>query len=127
MEEQDINLKQNIIAQLGLQDLPEEKRFELLDNMTTLIEKRIMLRLMEELSDEDIEKVEALADKEEELAAFMADKVPNLALVIEQETQKVKSDMMLAGHEDEASTAGGEVHAAQEEVASPENVGDQAL
>ena len=100
MEEQDIDLKQNIIAQLGLQDLPEDKRFELLEQMTMLIEKRIMLRLMEELSEEDVTKVEELADKEKELVAFMANKVPNLALVIEQETQKVKSEMMLAGHED---------------------------
>ncbi len=87
---------ENIIAKLGLGDLPEEKRAELLDRMAQLVEKRVILRLMEALSEQDAAEAEKLADKPEELLAFMASKVPDIGAVIAEETEKVQKEIILS-------------------------------
>ena len=63
------DLDQNIIAQLGLQDLPEEKRLALLDELAELVEKRVMIRLMEALPETDVPEADKIAFAE----AFQAD------------------------------------------------------
>ncbi len=87
---------ENIIKKLGLEDLPEEKRVELLDRMAQLVEKRVILRLMEALNESDAAEAEKLADKPEELLAFMASKVPDVGAVIAEETQKVQNEILLS-------------------------------
>ncbi len=53
-------LKQNIISALGIDSLPDEEKAALIDQMGELVEKRVVLRLMQELPKEAHEEFEKL-------------------------------------------------------------------
>lgn len=103
MQDQDFDVKQNIIAQLGLQELPEDKRAELIDQMAQLVERRVMLRLIDQLSGEDIAAITELEEKPEELLAFMAQRVPDITAIVAEEADKVKVEAVAAAKEEEAA------------------------
>jgi len=90
------DLKENIIVQLGLQALPEAERLEFLEKMTDIVIKRVMLRLMENLPEEDVAEANGLADAPDELIAFLAGKVDDVALIFEEETEATKKEMAAA-------------------------------
>ncbi len=92
MEQFDLN--ENIIARLGLQKLPEEKRLRLLEKLTDIVLKRVTLRLMDSLPDSDVPTVNALADKPDELVAFLASKVDNLGAIFDEEIAAVKKSVI---------------------------------
>jgi hypothetical protein len=93
------NLADNIITQLGLESLPEDRRIAMIGQITTLVEKRVMLLLMENIGEQDVTEANRIADKPEELLAFMAGKVPDIESVIAQETEKIKNELMLGTNE----------------------------
>lgn len=101
MQDQDFDLKQNVVAQLGLQELPEDKRMELLDQMAQLVERRVMLRLIDQLSEDDIAAIAELEEKPSELLAFMAKSVPDITAIIAEEAEKVKAEAVQAAAEEE--------------------------
>ncbi len=47
------NLQQSIIEVLGLESLPPERKIVLLDQMSSLVQKRVALEIMESLSEKD--------------------------------------------------------------------------
>lgn len=87
------NVKENLIAVLGLQALPEEKRVELLNMATELVEKRVFVRLIEGLSDADSAEAEKFADKPEEFLAFVASKGPSIETLVQEEVSKVREEL----------------------------------
>jgi hypothetical protein len=93
MEQFDLN--ENIIARLGLQKLPEEKRIKVLRQMTDIILQRVMLRLMENLPADEINEANALADKPEELIAFLSGKVEDFYGLLSSEINAVKNELVL--------------------------------
>lgn len=99
----ELDLSHNIIAQLGLQSLPEEDRAALLEQMTQLVERRIMLRLMDEMTEEDMASLAELEGTPEDMLAFMSSKVPDMARIVQQETDKVKNEAMLAAAVDDGA------------------------
>lgn len=94
------DLNENIIARLGLQDLPEEKRLSLLEDLGVLVQKRVTIRLMEALPDEDVQEADRLSGDPEALLAFLSSKVADVGTIIEEETEKVKEEMLAAADED---------------------------
>lgn len=86
-------IDENIIELLGLQALPYEKKARLLEQMSNLIERRIMLRIMDELKDEDKDKMVEIEKDSEKIANFLAEKVPNLEDLIKEEILKVKKEL----------------------------------
>ncbi len=101
MTDQEFDLKENVIAQLGLQELPENKRAELLDQMAQLVERRVMLRLIDALSEDDVIAIAELEEKPEELLAYMATKVPDITAIIAEETEKVKAELADAAKDED--------------------------
>jgi len=87
------NVKENLIAMLGVQALPEEKRVELLNMATELVEKRVFVRLIEGLSDADAAEAEKFADKPEEFIAFVASKGPSIETLVQEEVAKVRDEL----------------------------------
>jgi hypothetical protein len=87
-----------IIAALGLQELPEEQRAELLEQATDLVQKRVIIRLLDSLDEGAAKEAEGLSDRPEELLAFLAQRVPDINAVIEEETAKVR-DLIIASAE----------------------------
>ena len=93
MESFDLN--ENIIARLGLQKLPEEKRIKILQQITDIILERVMLQLMENLPDREINEANTLVDKPEELIAFLSEKVEDFYGLLAGEINAVKNEFVL--------------------------------
>ncbi|MFA6536820.1 MAG: DUF5663 domain-containing protein [Patescibacteria group bacterium] len=89
-------LSENIIALLGLESLPEEEKKALIDKMTDLVMKRVMLRLMNEMKAEDSALMSEMESRPEEVLAFIAEKVPNFDEIMKEEIVRVKEEMLSA-------------------------------
>lgn len=95
MKSQDL-LQDNIIELLGLQTLQDERKQALVDKMTELVQKRLVLRLMEQLADEDAKKMAELEQTPVEMMNFLSEKFPNLEDIVNEEIIKVKQEMFEA-------------------------------
>ncbi|MEK7125530.1 MAG: DUF5663 domain-containing protein [Patescibacteria group bacterium] len=93
-----IMLEQNIIAALGLASLPDERKAALIDKMAELVEKNLLVRIMEGLSEVDAKEFEAVAKgTDEEKVKFLMDKYPNFAEMMQEEIVNVKKAVLEAG------------------------------
>lgn len=92
-------LQQNIITALNLKSLPDERKARLLTKMAELAEKRLLLRVLEEMKDEDADYfAKNVADKDEEAKAkFLQEKFPNFIEMMQEELVKAKNEVMAAG------------------------------
>ena len=53
-------LEANIIEALGLESLPDERKMKMVEMMATVVQKRLMLRVMEGMSEEDKDSFEKI-------------------------------------------------------------------
>lgn len=86
------SFQKDLIAELGLQDLPEDKKEQLILKIGELIQQNIILRVLTELNDKDkdeFDKVLAQEDGEKTLA-FLQSKLPNLEEIFKEEIAKFK-------------------------------------
>jgi hypothetical protein len=100
MTDQNTVLKQTIIEELGLGDLPQEKQDELMTQIGEVIMKRIYLETMETLEKEDQEKLVDLMEKNPEgVEAFLREKIPDydnfVKKVVDEFKAELKEDMGL--------------------------------
>lgn len=86
-------LQANLINLLGLELLPEDKKMEILERAMELTEKRVMLRVLDELKAKDREAAEEAA-KGGKMLEFIQARVPNLAEIVAEETARVKIELM---------------------------------
>jgi hypothetical protein len=88
-------LQQNILKELGIDGLPPERQEEILTVMTEAIFKRITLRLLDGLSEEQQKQFEEIANfgDPEKISQFFAANVPNYEKVIQEEVVRFKNDM----------------------------------
>jgi len=89
-------LNENIIGLLGLESLPDAEKAAMVEKMTTLIQKRLMLRVMEALSEEDAKVMAEMEKNPQEILAFVAEKVPNFEDMVKEETVRLKEEMLKA-------------------------------
>ena len=102
MANEPFDLKNNLIAMLGVEDLPEEDRLRIIDQAAELVQKRVIIRLLEEMSDADAAEAAKLSDKPEELLEFMMGKGADIGTLIGQESERLKNELVVGSHEDEA-------------------------
>lgn len=88
----------NIFDDTGLTELPSDDKVTLLQQMATLVQKQVMLRIMDMLSTDDAETLVALIDEKgaesSEVRAFLLERVPHLDEFFEEETLKVKQGLV---------------------------------
>ncbi len=86
---------QNLIKILGIESLPDERKLELIDKASALVEKRIFLRLLNSLTDQKRQEFENLLDSEnsEAIGLFMEQNAEDLPQWITEETLKIKQEM----------------------------------
>jgi len=89
-------LNENIIGLLGLESLPDAEKAAMIEKMTTLIQKRLMLRVMDALSEEDAKQMAEMEKNPQEILAFIAEKVPNFEAIVKEEVVKLKEEMLKA-------------------------------
>lgn len=88
-------LQQNIISLLGLQDLPPERQIALVERIVELVEKRVTLRLMNELNEDQLSLASTIfsTGTDEEKTAFLQS-LPNLQPMLEEEVLKIKQELL---------------------------------
>ena len=86
-------LQANIIGLMGLESLPEEEKISLLDKMQDLVQKRVALRVMDQLSDDDALKMSEFENDPEGALGFIAGKVPEFETIVNDEIVKLKAEM----------------------------------
>ncbi len=90
MPEENI-LQRNIINALKLENLPDTEKVELLDEMSQLVQDRVILRLVKDLSKEDVKEFNKI--KEDDQGGqlnFLHNKFPNLLNIINKEIKVVR-------------------------------------
>ena len=88
-------LAENIISILGIAALPDEQKLALLDKMSNLAQKRVSLRVLEQLNqDEQAAFMAATADNNEaKVKEILAAKGIDLAILVQEEVIKLKQDL----------------------------------
>ena len=88
-------LQQNIIDELNLQALNDDKKIALIEKMSEIVQKRLTLRLLYEMSLEDQGKFEAILDDSPEKASEFLQKVfPNFLEIAQEEVVKLKQELI---------------------------------
>jgi len=88
-------IQDNILKELGIDQLPQEKQEEVLAAMTEVLLKRIILRVLQGLSEAQRGEFEQLcaAGDQEKVNQFLAKNVPNYEAVIKEEIGQFKNEM----------------------------------
>lgn len=89
-------LKKNILVELGLDSLPEERKLELLGKMSELIQKRVLLRVIRSLDVESKQEFDGLlgGGDEQRIYQFLIAKVPNIDEITDEEVIKFKDEIV---------------------------------
>ena len=96
-DQQNDNLKNDVLAQLGLGNIPDEKKAEIISKISELAQKRIILRVTEEMSEDQRENFEKFLETEEDPAKienYIRENIPNIDSIIEEEMSLLKNDVL---------------------------------
>ena len=87
--------QQNIIAILGIENLPLERKNQILQKITGLIEKRLLIRIHDGLAEKQQAEFGQLLEsgESEKLSAFLEKHVPDLAVWIAEEASQIKQEL----------------------------------
>lgn len=96
MTQNDDLLNKNILVELDLQDLPNERQLQLLGRMSDLIQKRVLLQAIKSLSVADKEEFDKLLGKDDTQSVyrFLIAKVPNIDEITNDEVIKFKEEVI---------------------------------
>jgi len=87
-------LQKDLIAELGLQALPDDKKEEMVLRIGELIQQNVVLRIISEMPEGDKDEFEKVLgeDNGEKTMEFLQAKFPNLNQVAEEEIAKFKQE-----------------------------------
>ncbi|HRY52623.1 MAG TPA: DUF5663 domain-containing protein [Candidatus Portnoybacteria bacterium] len=90
-------LQQDIFKELGIADLPQERQEEVLTAMTEAVLKRIILRLVGQLSEAQRGQLEEVGNSGDsaKISEFLAANIPNHETLIREEVASFKKDMQM--------------------------------
>lgn len=89
-------LREELIKAFHLEQVPEDKRDELLEKMGEALLKRIFLATMEKIGDDGVKEYEALLEKEakqEEIETFFETKIPGYNVFVREVAEEFKEEM----------------------------------
>lgn len=90
-------LKQKIIQDLGLDNLPENQQEEVILNIAKIIFQAVLIRIIENLNKEEKDEFEKSliekSDDEQAMLDFLQLKIPNLNEIINEEIIKLKKEI----------------------------------
>ena len=90
------NPQDNIIALLGLEDLPIENRAQLVDELTQILEVRVLSAAYDTLSEEQAQHLDTLLnDNNPELVTnFIQENVPTLSEIFATQVENLKAELV---------------------------------
>jgi len=86
----------DLIKELGLEGLPIEKQKEMLERMANVVNKRIILRAMEELSEDEVMEINSslVSLDTQEALNLLDEKIPNFDKIVSEEIAKFQEEML---------------------------------
>ena len=87
-------LNVDLISALGLDKMSEEKRNVLVHEMEQVLLSRVNNALAAQLSDEEIEQLNAVVDAEGDVMKFYTTRVPNAEILISEIVADFKKEMI---------------------------------
>ena len=90
-------IQKSLMDDLGLADLPQDKKDQLLIKMTEVLLKRMFVETMDKLSKDDQETYGKMIDKSaspEEIEKFLREKIENYDQLLEKIVEDFRSEMM---------------------------------
>jgi hypothetical protein len=90
------DLTKGLIGELGLDGLSEKEKDDLVTTWAETLQDRITVEVMETMSPEEREAFNKLAETatEADLNNFMAEHIPDLDMIIEDEFDKFRSELI---------------------------------
>jgi hypothetical protein len=84
--------KEELLKRLGIENSSVEKQNEILQNLANAVSTRIMVKLSEQLTDEDLDQISKMIDNNQdmEVERFINSKIPNY----EEFKNKIEADMI---------------------------------
>ena len=89
-------IEKDLFSEMGLEDLSEDKKTELVQKWGEIIQKDVVIRLVQEMSEEDKKELdEMLAQNKEweEIYEFLEKKFENLDDIVKEEVQKFQNEL----------------------------------
>lgn len=89
-------LTQNFLEELGLNNLPEDKKIQLLDDVGRMIQQNVIFRVIEVMNESDKDEFDRVIgenmDNPEAILNFLKAKVPNFETIVSEEVEKFKKE-----------------------------------
>ena len=90
------NPQDNIITLLGLEDLPIENRAQLVDELTQILEVRVLSAAYDTLSEEQAQHLDTLLNDNnpEVVTKFIQENVPTLSEIFATQVENLKAELV---------------------------------
>ena len=88
-------INNNIITILGIDKLPAEQQKEAMERLGAIVYQEVMLRAIDAMTDEQKDEFEKLIEKDpdpETMFIFLSEKVPNIAAIVAEEAEKLRTE-----------------------------------
>lgn len=100
-QDQILKIQKELVEAFGIQDLPQEKQAEVLKRAGELIMKRLFLKAMEMISEEDKNELNNLLGQtpepdQEKVSGFLKSKISNLDELMMKEVNDFKEEFKMA-------------------------------
>jgi len=95
----------DLIKELGLENLSVDEQEKLVSDMSEVVYERVLLRVVEKLSDEEATELNNLFEKGnmEKIDQYLRDRVPDFASILRKEIEKYQEEMIKNIGEKESS------------------------
>ncbi|OGI76031.1 hypothetical protein A3C67_01545 [Candidatus Nomurabacteria bacterium RIFCSPHIGHO2_02_FULL_42_19] len=87
-------LNVNLVKELGLDSMPQEKKAALIDQMSQVVESRINLEVLSILNEGDKKEMDKVLDSDGDLVAFLRNKIPNFDLMVAETIANFKKEIL---------------------------------
>jgi len=83
----------NLVEELGLDKLPEEKKTALVNQMAEVVEGRINIEVLSVLSEDEKKELDSVLDSDGDLLAFLRSKIPNFDILVAETVANFKKEV----------------------------------
>ena len=84
----------NLVKELGLDSLPQEKKELLINQMMEVVESRINLEVLSILTEDEKEELDTVLDSNADMVAFLRSKIPNFDLLVAETIANFKKEVV---------------------------------
>lgn len=90
-------LSKEVIAEWGLESLPEIKQIEMMDRIGRMLYQAMLVRSLDILSEEEQTEFDAVLDKDnstpKDVLEFLKSKIPTFDQMMDEEREKLKAEL----------------------------------